>query len=71
QLFDAAGAPVAGSVEDCTVDAAGAIVTTVSGCPAGAVAARLVRGADSERPTRLWLIKFNKKLAEFAVPAAP
>jgi hypothetical protein len=65
-LLDAAGAVVAGSVEDCTVDAAGAIV---SGCPAGVVAARLVRGADSERPTRLWLIRFDKRLTEFVVPA--
>lgn len=65
-LLDANNAVVAGSIEDCTVDAAGKIV---SGCPAGAVAARITRGADSERPTRLWLIKFDRKLSEFAVPA--
>jgi hypothetical protein len=65
-LLDANGTTVAGSIEDCTVDAAGAIV---SGCPAGVVGARLVRGSDSERPTRLWLIKFDKKLADFSVPA--
>ena len=64
-LLDANGATVAGSIEDCTVDAAGAIV---SGCPAGVVGARLARGADSERPTRLWLIKFDKKLADFVLP---
>jgi hypothetical protein len=64
-LFDANGATVAGSIEDCTVDAAGAIV---SGCPAGLVGARLTRGSDTERPTRLWLIKFDKKLADFVLP---
>lgn len=64
-LLDANGATVAGSIEDCTVDAAGAIV---SGCPAGVVGARLARGTDSERPTRLWLIKFDKKLSDFVLP---
>ena len=42
-LFDANGQRVAGSMEDCTVDAAGAIV---SGCPAGVVGARITRGSD-------------------------
>ena len=64
-LVDAAGATVAGSIEDCTVDASGAIV---SGCPAGVVGARLTRGADSERATRLWLIRFSQPLAGYAVP---
>lgn len=64
-LLDAAGATVAGSIEDCTVDANGAIV---SGCPAGVVGARLTRGVDSERPTRLWLIRFGQPLAAYAVP---
>ncbi|HET7795110.1 MAG TPA: esterase-like activity of phytase family protein [Rhizobacter sp.] len=66
QLFDANGAVVAGSIEDCTVDAHGAIT---AGCPAGVTSARLVRGADSERPTRLWLIRFERRLADLAVPA--
>jgi hypothetical protein len=65
-LFDANGATVAGSIEDCTVDAAGAIV---SGCPVGVVGARLTRGSDTERPTRLWLIKFDTKFADFSLPA--
>jgi hypothetical protein len=66
QLFDANGNVVAGSIEDCTVNAAG---TIVSGCPAGVASARLVRGADSERPTRVWLIRFGQPLASWAVPA--
>ena len=64
-LLNAAGATVAGSIEDCTVDANGAIV---SGCPAGVVGARLTRGADTERPTRLWLIRFSQPLAAYSVP---
>jgi hypothetical protein len=64
-LLDAAGAVVEGSIEDCTVDAAGAIV---AGCPAGVTAARITRGVDSERATRLWLIRFGQPLANYAVP---
>jgi hypothetical protein len=64
-LIDAAGATVAGSIEDCTVDANGAIV---SGCPATVVGARLTRGVDTERPTRLWLIRFSQPLAGYSVP---
>ncbi|MDM0023962.1 esterase-like activity of phytase family protein [Variovorax saccharolyticus] len=64
-LLDANGQRVAGSVEDCTVDAAGAIV---SGCPAGVVGARLTRGSDLERPTRLWLLRFDRKLTELRLP---
>ncbi|MBX3619900.1 MAG: esterase-like activity of phytase family protein [Rhizobacter sp.] len=64
-LLDAAGAEVAGSIEDCTVDAMGAIVAD---CPAGVTAARITRGVDSERATRLWLIRFGQPLASYAVP---
>lgn len=64
-LLDATGATVPGSIEDCTVDANGAIV---SGCPAGVVGARLTRSADSERATRLWLIRFSQPLAGYSVP---
>ncbi len=64
-LLDANGARVAGSMEDCTVNAAGAIV---SGCPAGAVSARITRGNALERPTRLWLIKFDQKLSGLRLP---
>ncbi|MDM0013585.1 esterase-like activity of phytase family protein [Variovorax sp. J22P168] len=66
-LLDANGQRVAGSVEDCTVDAAGAIV---SGCPAGVAGAQLVRGSDLERPTRLWLLRFERKLTGLQVPAS-
>jgi hypothetical protein len=66
-LLDANGQRVAGSVEDCTVDAAGAIV---SGCPAGVVGARITRGSDLERPTRIWLLRFERKLADLRLPVS-
>jgi hypothetical protein len=66
-LLDANGKTVAGSMEDCTVDAAGAIV---SGCPAGVVGARIARGSDLERPTRFWLLRFDTALSSLRVPAA-
>ena len=52
---------VAGSIEDCTVDAAGAIIAK---CPVGVTGARITRGSDLERPTRIWLIKLDRKLSE-------
>ena len=64
-LLDANGQRVAGSMEDCTVNAAGAIV---GGCPAGVVGARITRGSDLERPTRIWLLRFERALAELRLP---
>ncbi|HZF86801.1 MAG TPA: esterase-like activity of phytase family protein, partial [Burkholderiaceae bacterium] len=66
KLYDADGKVVAGSIEDCTVDATGAIV---SGCPAGVVKARITRGSDLERPTRVWLIRLERSLAELQLPS--
>lgn len=66
----AAGVNVDGAdITKCTVDITGALTTTSSatGCTAGNTT-RISRGADSERPNRLWLIKFSKKLNEFIVP---
>lgn len=63
-LLDANGKFVEGSLEDCTVDAAGAIV---SGCPAGVTGARLTRGLPAERATRLWQLKFPQKLSSYSV----
>ena len=60
-LLDADGKTVAGSIEDCTVDAAGAIIAK---CPTGVTGARITRGSDLERPTRIWLIKLDRKLSE-------
>lgn len=56
-------------ITKCTVDLTGALTTSSSatGCTAGNTT-RVSRGADSERPNRLWLIKFTKKLNEFLVP---
>lgn len=69
-VFDSTGAPVSGAdVTACTVDAAGAFITDAKavGCTAGN-SARASRGTAAERATRLWLIKFNKKLSEFSMP---
>lgn len=68
-LYDASGAALAGSIEDCTVDANGAITDAGTGsCPAGAVTARVTRGLPVERATRLWLIKFPQALSSYAIP---
>lgn len=66
KLYDADGKVVPGSIEDCTVDATGAIV---SGCPAGVVKARITRGSDLERPTRVWLIRLDRSLTELRLPS--
>ena len=71
-VFNAAGVEIEGAdITKCTVDASGAITTTASaaasGCTAGNTT-RVGRGKDSERPNRLWLFKFSKKLADFSVP---
>ena len=70
QLQTAAGEPVAGAdLSACTVDILGNFITDAKtlGCTAGNTA-RLVPGSDSERPNRLWIIKFDKLLASFSVP---
>ncbi len=55
-------------ITKCTVDLTGALTASSGlGCVAGN-ATRVTRGADSERPNRLWLIKFSKKLNDFIVP---
>lgn len=64
-LVDANGKEVAGSLEDCTVNAQGQIV---AGCPAGTAGARVAPGVASERPVRLWLIKFPQALASYKIP---
>jgi len=66
KLYDAEGKTVAGSIEDCTVDATGAIV---SGCPTGVVKARITRGSDLERPTRVWLIRLDRTLTQLQLPS--
>lgn len=69
-MFDAAGVAISGAdVTKCEVNAAGVLVTTTTlGCNA-ANSVRVARGEDKERPNRLWLIKFNKALSSFSVPA--
>lgn len=70
-IVDPSGAIVVGAdVTKCTVDANGALTTTagVLGCTAGNTM-RVARGADTERPNRVWLFKFSKKLADFNIPS--
>ena len=55
-------------ITKCSVDMNGALTTSSGlGCAVGNTA-RVTRGADTERPNRLWLIKFAKKLNDFIVP---
>ncbi|MDQ1817862.1 esterase-like activity of phytase family protein [Massilia sp. CCM 9210] len=52
-------------VSKCNVNAAGVIVTgSAAGC-AEANKIRVGRGADKERPSRLWLIRFDKALTSY------
>ncbi|MFZ6677647.1 esterase-like activity of phytase family protein [Undibacterium sp. Tian12W] len=70
-IVDPTGAIVVGAdVTKCTVDANGAMTTTAGalGCTAGNTM-RVARGADTERPNRIWLFKFNKKLSDFNIPS--
>ncbi len=65
-VLDATGAAIAGAdVTACTVNAG----ATLTGCAAaGGVGARVSRNSDLDRPQRLWMLKFGKKLSEFSVP---
>ncbi|MFZ6733376.1 esterase-like activity of phytase family protein [Undibacterium sp. Ji42W] len=70
-IVDPSGAIVVGAdVTKCTVDANGAMTTTTGalGCTAGNTM-RVARGADTERPNRIWLFKFSKKLSDFNIPS--
>lgn len=63
-LVDAAGNEVAGSPEDCTLDAASGALTA---CPNGATGARVTRALVDQRPTRLWLLKLPKSLSSYTI----
>jgi hypothetical protein len=66
-VTDAAGAAIGGAdVTKCTVDVSGTFTGTGTCAPANST--RVARGSDSERPSRLWLIKFDKKLSEYSLP---
>ncbi|MDB5869532.1 MAG: hypothetical protein JWP96_1864 [Polaromonas sp.] len=69
-VLDSKGVAISpADVTSCTVDAAGNFITNAAFAECTASnSMRSARGADTERPTRLWLIKFNKKLSEFAIP---
>lgn len=66
KVFDANGKAIEDAdVTKCNIDANGVIVTSsAAGCNA-ANSIRVARGADAERPSRLWLIKFGKALTSF------
>ncbi len=54
-------------ITKCTVDVKGVIKASNGiGC-AASNSARPTRGINAERPTRLWLLKFDKKLAQLVV----
>jgi hypothetical protein len=63
-VFDAQNKEIeGGDITACSADATGKIV---SGCD-GVAGGRITRGAAEQRPTRLWLLKFPKKLTDYAV----
>lgn len=66
KIFTPAGQAVADAdVTKCNVDANGTIITSsTAGCDASN-SIRVARGDDRERPSRLWLIKFGKPLANY------
>jgi hypothetical protein len=66
KVYDANGKAIEDAdVTKCNIDANGVIITSsAAGCNA-ANSIRVARGADSERPSRLWLIKFGKALTAF------
>lgn len=63
KIYTPAGVAVAGAdVTKCNVNAAGVIITSSTrGCDA-ANSIRVTRGTDSERASRLWVLKFSKAL---------
>jgi hypothetical protein len=64
-VFDAAGVEISGAdITKCTSTDG---VLTGGACTTGSTS-RVGRGSDAERPTRLWLIKFGKNLADYSVP---
>lgn len=66
-VFDAAGVEIAGAdITKCTSTDG---VLTGGACTVGSTS-RVGRGTDAERPTRLWLIKFGKNLADYSVSVA-
>jgi hypothetical protein len=63
-LIDASGKSLEGDITACTVDVSGTILSNGK-CTAGATGGRVTRAFDSERPTRLWLIKLPKALTAY------
>jgi hypothetical protein len=65
-VFDAAGVEIIGAdITKCTSTGG---VLTGGACTTGSTS-RVGRGSDAERPTRLWLLKFGKKLSDYNRPS--
>ena len=66
RIFAAAGEMVADAdVTKCNFTATGIIITSTPPTCDAANTIRVARGDDRERPSRLWLIKFGKRLTSF------
>jgi hypothetical protein len=67
-VLNSSGSAIDGDITNCTATITGAF--TGSGGTECAVGngARVTRGTDVQRPNRLWLVKFSKKLSEYAIP---
>ncbi len=66
QLLDAQGLPVAGNIEDCTLDAATGRVYQCQA--ASAVAAKVVPRKGDEHRVQLWMIRFQRRLDSWQLP---
>ncbi len=68
RVYTNAGVEVSGAdITNCTAAADGALIANSSlGCAAGNTA-RPSLGTDLERPTRLWLMRFDKKLKDYSI----
>ena len=67
-VLDSTGAAISGDVTNCTATIAGAFTGSGGAECAVTNSARVTRGADAQRPNRLWLVKFSKKLSDYAIP---
>lgn len=71
-VVNRSGAIIAGAdITECTVDASGAIATigsAVAADGAAGITVRVGRGTETVQSNWFWLIRFNRKLADFNVP---
>jgi hypothetical protein len=67
-MLDSSGAAIRGDVSNCIADAQGVLTGSGGSECAATNSARITRGTDFERPNRLWLLKLDRKLADYAIP---